>query len=108
MSRRRKQNDRGRLFKLKLAVAGATFLGIAVWMVFGEGGFWDSSRLNKVRSRQAAKIELLEARKAKVREYLAQLEAGDEFAMETAARRYGLVASDETIYQIKIESSSEE
>ena len=79
-------------------------LAFAGWLIFGEGGFWESRKLAREREAQAERIALIEARKLKIQTYLEKLEASDEFAMETAARHYGLVGPTENIYRIKVES----
>ncbi|MBU0691106.1 septum formation initiator family protein [bacterium] len=91
------------LFWVKLGLSSAAVLSFAGWLIFSEGGFKDSNKLSKERDAQVAQIALLQARKKKIEEYLEKLETSDEFAMETAARRYGLVSPTETIYRIKVE-----
>jgi cell division protein FtsB len=93
-------------FRLKLALASIAVIAFAGWLTFAEGGFIDNSGLAREREAQADRIALLEARKLKIQEYLDKLEKGDELAMETAARRYGLVSATESIYRIKVESEA--
>lgn len=102
--RARTQDKKARvLFWVKLGAAAAAVLSFTGWLIFSDGGFRDSNKLSAERDEQAAQIALLEARKRKIEEYLEKLEQSDEFAMETAARRYGLVSPTETIYRIKVE-----
>jgi cell division protein FtsB len=90
-------------FRIKLALASISVIAFAGWLTFAEGGFIDSSKLAREREAQIERIAQLEARKLKIQEYLDRLEKGDEIAMETAARRYGLVSPTESIYRIKAE-----
>jgi cell division protein FtsB len=87
------------------------FAGLALffvgWMIFGEGGFHDSHKLAKTRDAQDAQIALLNARKERVQQYLDALESKDTFALETAARKYGLVGPHEKIYRIELEPEAD-
>jgi cell division protein FtsB len=105
--RKRAQKTRSTWYRIRLALIGTTAMLFSVWLVFGDGGFWDSRGLSRVRDARAEEIALLNARKAKIQDYLGKLESGDEFAMETAARRYGLVGPNEHIYRIKVESEAD-
>ena len=90
-------------FRIKLSLAVIAVIAYAGWLTYGAGGFMDSRKLARERDAQAERIALLEARKLKIEEYLDRLEKGDVIAMETAARRYGLVGPTESIYRIKAE-----
>ena len=84
-----------------LIIAGV--LCFSGWFVFGTGGLWDSYQLRERYLRQQAEIADLQAKKEWLAKQLADLKANDELALEQAARNYGLVASEETIYEIKVE-----
>jgi cell division protein FtsB len=101
--RRQAEKKSALWFRVKLALAVVAVITYAGWLIFAEGGFMDSSKLTREREAQAERIALLEARKLKIQDYLEKLEKGDEIAMETAARRYGLVGPTESIYRIKVE-----
>ena len=90
-------------FRIKLGIASVAVTAYVCWLAFGEGGFADSNRLALEREAQAERIAVLETRKSEIQEYLNKLEKGDELAMETAARKYGLVGPTEEIYRIKVE-----
>lgn len=78
-------------------------IGGGLLFTFGESGLWDSYRLRQTRDAQAEQIRQLEAQKKQLSEYLTALKAGDDVALERAARNLKLAAPNETIYDIKIE-----
>ena len=106
--RARSQKKAKILFWTKWSFASVIVLAFAGWLIFGEGGFLESRRLAREREAQAERIALVEARKLKIQAYLEKIEASDEFAMETAARRYGLVGPTENIYRIKVEPETKD
>ncbi|HEY3296972.1 MAG TPA: septum formation initiator family protein [bacterium] len=78
-------------------------IGVTAWFSAGKEGLWASYKLFQTREQQMKQIRQLEARKKQLAEYLAALKAGDEVAMERAARELNLAASNETIYNIQVE-----
>jgi cell division protein FtsB len=94
---------KNRRLQIKVIAGLLAFVAFGVWFVAGKGGMWETYMLKKQRAEQEAEITLLEARKEKVTDYLNRLRSGDELALETAARRYGLVGPTEIIYDIKVE-----
>jgi cell division protein FtsB len=84
-------------------VTMAGTLTFCAWFAFGPGGLWDNYQLQKQKRDQAAQIRLLEDRRQMLQKYLDDLRAGDELAMERAAREHGLVGPGETIYNIQVE-----
>lgn len=97
-----------RLWFRRIALwAGLTgFALFAVWFVFGKNGLRETYRLKRQYEAQDAEINRLEKTKRQLAEYLEALEERDEMALETAARYYGLVAPDEIIYDIEIDSTA--
>jgi len=79
-------------------------LAVGSWFALGEEGLWVSYKLRQTRAQQAAQIRQLEARKKELADYLTALKAGDEVALERAARSLKLAAPNETIYDIKVEA----
>jgi cell division protein FtsB len=98
-----------RLWLRRIALWGGLtgFALFAVWFVFGKNGLRETYRLKRQYEAQAAEIERLEETKQQLAEYLKALVERDELALETAARYYGLVAPDEIIYDIKIDSTAQ-
>jgi cell division protein FtsB len=92
---------------LKPIPIAATLLLLAggTWFVLGPNGMWDAYRLRKEKWAQRDQIARLEAQKEKLQKYYGALKTGDEFALERAAREHGLVASNEFIYDVKIDST---
>jgi cell division protein FtsB len=88
---------------LMLLIVGG--VGFSTWFVFGNGGLWSSYHLRSEKLAQAEKIRQLELKEKKLAEYLSALRAGNELAMERAARDHGLVATNETIYDIKVDAA---
>jgi len=90
------------LFRPFMIAALCTVIA-GTWFVFGKTGVWASHRLRVQKQAQLAEIEQLEEHKQALQKYLAALRAGDELALEKAARDRGFVAPNETIYSIRIE-----
>jgi cell division protein FtsB len=90
------------LFSPVPVAMGVALLVFAAWFVFGEAGLWNRHQFRQQRDKQAEEIEFLEAQKKQLTTQLTALKAKDELALETAARNLGLVAQDETIYEIKV------
>jgi len=105
---RRTERKRRLWARIRLGAILSAVLIYVGWMVFGDGGLWESRKLRQTRIEQADRIALLEARKLKIQQYLDRLKDRDELAYETAARRYGLVGPNETIYRIQVKESTEE
>jgi cell division protein FtsB len=87
---------------LPIAIVLAVIGGGSLF-TFGDGGVWDSCKLRKTSYAQAEQIRQLEAQKKQLADYLTALKSGDEVALERAARELKLAASNETIYDIKVE-----
>jgi cell division protein FtsB len=81
-------------------------LALVGWYCFGTSGLWDMRRLALQRARQAEQIRELEAQKKQLADYLIALKAGDEAALERAAREKGFVGPTETIYNLKVEAGT--
>ncbi|MCB9367284.1 MAG: septum formation initiator family protein [Calditrichaeota bacterium] len=79
-------------------VTGLTAVG--VWFYYGEGGIRDSNRLKATFAAQQRQIAQMELEKQELSSYLNAVRNRDEAAMELAARRYGLVGSNEYLWKI--------
>jgi cell division protein FtsB len=86
-------------------LATAVILGGAAWFVIGPNGIWDACRLRKEKWAQRDQIARLEAQKQSLQTYYTALKSGDDVALERAAREHGLVAANEFIYEVKIDST---
>lgn len=78
-------------------------LVFAAWFTFGPGGMWDCLKLRNQRLEQSERIRDLEQRKLQLAQYLASLKSGDEMALERAARDKYFAASNEVVYDIKVD-----
>jgi cell division protein FtsB len=93
-------------FLRPLPIVAVVFaIALAAWFVLGQDGLWNSWKVRRNLRAQAAQIAELEAKKLELQKYLASLKAGDDLALERAAREHGLVASNETIYEVKVDST---
>jgi cell division protein FtsB len=81
----------------------AGVLAFAAWFGFGERGLWERHKLAQRFESQAEQLAQLEAEKTVLQAYLNELKAGDEHALEQAAREQHLAAANETIYDINVE-----
>lgn len=79
-------------------------LAFCVWFVFGERGLWERHKLALRYDRQAEQIARLETEKAALETYHDQLAAGDEQALERAAREQNFAAPNETVFDIKVDT----
>ena len=82
-------------------------LAFATWFVFGQFGLYHRHKLRTQWAQQETRIDFLEAHKQKLQQDLDALKAKDETALQTAARDFGLVAQDETIYELKVVKGEE-
>ncbi len=93
-----------RLFLLRPWFIGLVCTVVAgTWFVFGKSGVWASHELRQQKIAQMKEIYRLEEQKRVLQQYLNSLKAGDELALERAARDRGFVAPGETLYDIRIE-----
>lgn len=100
-----RSSRRQKLWRSLYGAGVLAFLGFAGWFVFGKGGLWETYRLRRQWQLQAAQALELEAMRDSLNAYLAALQAGDPLALERAAREHGLVAPNETIYEVKIDTT---
>lgn len=84
----------------------ASVLCFSGWFVLGGGGVWDSYQLRCRYERQQKQISELQSKRDWLQQRLGSLKRKDELALEHAARNFGLVAPGETIYEIKIDSTT--
>ena len=103
MSASRKVTKRRWFLRPIPILATVSFAVVLSWYAFGKDGLWHSYQLRKTRSAQAEQLHQLELRKKQLSEYLAALKAGDEVALERAARDLKLAAPGETVYDIQVE-----
>jgi cell division protein FtsB len=93
-----------RRWLLPLILGGSVlFLAGASWFVFSDGGLYQGWDLQKRKAEQDREVQRLTEQKEELLAYLNALKAGDELALQRAAREKGLLAPDETVYNVKVD-----
>lgn len=82
------------------SLLGAGVVFAALWIYYGEGGIRDSNRLSATFREQEREIARRVARKAELTTHWEALKRGDRDALELAARKYGLVGSNEYLWKV--------
>lgn len=93
--------DWSRIIKITVrSVLGVSVIAYALWFYYGEGGVREANRLRETYNQQQLEIASRELHVEELKIYLAAVKRGDDAAMELAARRYGLVGSNEYLWKI--------
>lgn len=93
--------DWSRIVKITVrSLLGAGVIAYALWFYYGDGGVREANHLRDTYNRQQLEIASRELHVKELKTYLAAVKRGDDAAMELAARRYGLVGSNEYLWKI--------